>query len=152
MNAVRSAALFALLTLPLSAFAGHDEAELALTSARANVAAAERADAGRHATLELKTARDSLAQAEGSFDERDWTDAGGPGRQSARHHAKSSLHRTERSASSDDGDEGDDPLPSNSEDELPEECDSPELCAMTGTCCFPRLCRARCRRAMPPAA
>ncbi len=65
----------ALLTLPLAAWAGKDEAELALTAARANVAAADRADAGRYATLELKSARDLLAQAEGSFNDRDWTDA-----------------------------------------------------------------------------
>jgi uncharacterized protein YlxW (UPF0749 family) len=65
----------ALLALPLSAFAGRSEAELELTSARANLAAAERADAATHATLELREARDSLAQAEGSFADRDWDDA-----------------------------------------------------------------------------
>jgi hypothetical protein len=64
-----------LLALPLTVLAGKDDAQLALTSARANVASAERADAGRYATLELKSARDLLAQAEGSFDQRDWTDA-----------------------------------------------------------------------------
>lgn len=64
-----------LLALPLTVWAGKDDAQLALTSARANVASAERADAGRYATLELKSARDLLAQAEGSFDERDWNDA-----------------------------------------------------------------------------
>ena len=65
----------ALLVLPLSAWAGKDEAEVALTAARANIASADRADAGRYATLELKTARDLLVRAEGSFAERDWTDA-----------------------------------------------------------------------------
>jgi multidrug resistance efflux pump len=65
----------ALLALPLSAFAGRSEAELELTSARANVAAAERADATTHATLELREARDLLARAEGSFADRDWDDA-----------------------------------------------------------------------------
>jgi multidrug resistance efflux pump len=65
----------ALLALPLSAFAGRSEAELELTSARANVAAAERADAATHATLELREARDLLARAEGSFADRDWDDA-----------------------------------------------------------------------------
>lgn len=75
MPVFRTLAFGALLALPLSAFAGKDEAELALTSARANLAAAERADAGRLATLELNSARDTLAQAEGSFDERDWDDA-----------------------------------------------------------------------------
>jgi hypothetical protein len=67
--------LILMLALPLSAWAGKDEAQLALTAARSNVAAADRADAGRHATTELKTARDMLARAEGSFDDRDWTDA-----------------------------------------------------------------------------
>lgn len=65
----------ALLALPLSAFAGRSEAELELTAARANVAAAERADAATHATQELRQARDLLAQAEGSFRDRDWNDA-----------------------------------------------------------------------------
>lgn len=65
----------ALLVLPLSAFAGRGEAELELTSARANVAAAERAEAATHATQELRQARDLLAQAEGSFKDRDWRDA-----------------------------------------------------------------------------
>ncbi|MCB1552816.1 MAG: DUF4398 domain-containing protein [Xanthomonadales bacterium] len=64
-----------LTALPLSAWAGKDDAKLALTAARANVASAERAEAGRYATLELKSAQDLLAQAEGSFDDRDWTDA-----------------------------------------------------------------------------
>lgn len=70
-----SLALAVLLALPLSALAGKKEAELALTAARSNVAAAERADAPRHATVEVKAARDLLAQAEGSFADRDWTDA-----------------------------------------------------------------------------
>lgn len=64
-----------LLMLPLAAFAGKKEAEIALTAARANVAAADRADAARHATVELKTARDLLARAEGSFEDREWQDA-----------------------------------------------------------------------------
>ena len=63
------------LTLPLCAFAGKDEAQLALTSARANLAAAERADAARYANPELGSARDMLARAEGSFESRDWRDA-----------------------------------------------------------------------------
>lgn len=67
--------LFILLLLPLAAWAGKDEAELALTAARSNVAAAERAQAARYATLELKTAHDLLLRAEGSFEDRDWTDA-----------------------------------------------------------------------------
>jgi hypothetical protein len=75
MNSWKKILFVALLALPLTAFAGKKEAEVALTAARANVAAADRADAARHATLELKTARDLLARAEGSFDDRDWQDA-----------------------------------------------------------------------------
>lgn len=63
------------LALPLCAFAGKNEAQLALTSARANLAAAERADAARYANPELGSAREMLARAEGSFDSRDWNDA-----------------------------------------------------------------------------
>lgn len=75
MRTPRTLLCAALLALPLSAFAGRSEAELELTSARANVAAAERADAATHATLELREARDLLARAEGSFADRDWDDA-----------------------------------------------------------------------------
>lgn len=75
MRTPRTLLCAALFALPLSAFAGRSEAELELTSARANVAAAERADAGTHATQELRQARDLLAQAEGSFNDRDWDDA-----------------------------------------------------------------------------
>jgi TATA-binding protein-associated factor Taf7 len=75
MQRVHTLALAMLLALPMTALAGKQEAELALTAARSNVAAAERAEAARHATIELKAARDLLARAEGSFDQRDWTDA-----------------------------------------------------------------------------
>ena len=75
MRTPRTLLCAALLALPLSAFAGRSEAELELTSARANLAAAERADAATHATLELREARDLLARAEGSFADRDWDDA-----------------------------------------------------------------------------
>ncbi len=68
-------ALAMLLTLPLPAIAGKQEAELALTASRSNVAAAERAEAARYATIEMKAARDMLARAQGSFDARDWSDA-----------------------------------------------------------------------------
>ncbi len=71
----KASVLGLLLVLPLSVWAGKKEAELSLTAARANVAAAERADAGRLATVEMKTARDMLARAEGSYDDRDWDDA-----------------------------------------------------------------------------
>lgn len=67
--------ILCLSALPMFAWAGKDDAQLALTAARANVASAERAEAARYATLELKAARDLLAQAEGSFDDREWTDA-----------------------------------------------------------------------------
>lgn len=75
MRTPRTLLCAALLVLPLSAFAGRSDAQLELTSARANVAAAERADAASHATQELRLARELLAQAEGSFNDRDWTDA-----------------------------------------------------------------------------
>ncbi|MEZ5464646.1 MAG: DUF4398 domain-containing protein [Lysobacteraceae bacterium] len=64
-----------LLCLPLSALAGRSDAEKELIAARANVAAAERADATSRAPQALNTARDMLAQAEGSYEDRDWTDA-----------------------------------------------------------------------------
>lgn len=75
MRNFRKSVFVVMLALPMAVFAGKQEAELALTAARANVAAADRADAGLHATLDLKNARDLLAQAEGSFADRDWTDA-----------------------------------------------------------------------------
>jgi multidrug resistance efflux pump len=75
LSCSRALAFAALLSMPLTAFAGKNEAELALASARANVASAERADAARYATPELNSARDLLARAEGSFNDRDWTDA-----------------------------------------------------------------------------
>ncbi len=75
MKRLKASAWIVLLMLPLAAVAGKKEAELALTSARANVAAADRADAARYATTELKAARDMLARAEGSFEDRDWDDA-----------------------------------------------------------------------------
>lgn len=75
--AIRTAAGVALLLAmlaPATAFAGRDEAEVALTAARANVASAERADAAELAPVEYDTARDMLARAEGSYDEREWDD------------------------------------------------------------------------------
>lgn len=65
------------LALALSgpALAGRQEAELALTQARSAVAAAERAGATEDVPEDFNTARDSLAQAQGSFDEREWDDA-----------------------------------------------------------------------------
>ena len=63
------------LALPGIAQAGRQESELALTQARSAVAAAERAGATTEAANEFNAARDTLAQAQGSFDDRDWDDA-----------------------------------------------------------------------------
>jgi hypothetical protein len=57
------------------ALAGRQDAELALTQARSAVAAAERAGAVQKVPHDFHTARDTLAQAEGSFIEREWDDA-----------------------------------------------------------------------------
>ena len=74
MNA-RACVMAALLVLPAAAFAGRGDAEIALTSARSNVAAAERAGAATQAPVEFRIAVDMLARAEGSYAERDWEDA-----------------------------------------------------------------------------
>jgi hypothetical protein len=63
------------LAAPALAFAGRSESELALTQARSAVAAAERAGAAQEAPLEFNAARDTLAQAQASFEEREWDDA-----------------------------------------------------------------------------
>lgn len=73
MNA-RASVLAALLLLPTAAFAGRGDAELALTAARSNVAAAERAGAPQQAPVEYRTAAGMLARAEGSYIDRDWDD------------------------------------------------------------------------------
>jgi hypothetical protein len=67
--------LAATLVLSGPAFAGHKDAELALTQARSAVAAADRAGAPATVPRDFHTARDSLAQAEGSFEDREWDDA-----------------------------------------------------------------------------
>jgi chromosome segregation ATPase len=67
--------LAAALALSGPAFAGKQEAELALTQARSSVAAAERADAINEVPQDFNTARDALARAQGSFEEREWDDA-----------------------------------------------------------------------------
>lgn len=72
---LRALSLVAALALSGPAFAGRQDAELALTQARSAVAAAERAGAAQEAPQEFNTARDSLAQAQGSYDEREWDDA-----------------------------------------------------------------------------
>jgi hypothetical protein len=63
------------LAVPALAHAGRQEAELALTQARSAVASAERAGATAEAPLEFNASRDTLAQAESSYEDRDWTDA-----------------------------------------------------------------------------
>lgn len=72
---VQVASLAVALALSGPAFAGRQEAEIALTQARSAVAAAERAGATQDVPLDFNTARDSLAQAQGSFEARDWDDA-----------------------------------------------------------------------------
>jgi hypothetical protein len=72
---LQALSLAAALALTGPAFAGHNEAELALTQARSAVAAAERAGALQEAPQDFNTARDTLAQAQGSFEEREWDDA-----------------------------------------------------------------------------
>ncbi|HRQ63410.1 MAG TPA: DUF4398 domain-containing protein [Xanthomonadaceae bacterium] len=63
-----------LLALPGAALAGRQDAEIALTEARASVGAAQRAGAVELAGIELKTARDMLARAEASMERRRWDD------------------------------------------------------------------------------
>ena len=69
--------VFCLAALGFSgaAFAGHDDAELALAKAETAVSAAERAGAVSLASRELEEARMNLAASHGSFDERDYDDA-----------------------------------------------------------------------------
>jgi hypothetical protein len=70
-----TAALAILLALPGAALANRQDAEIALTQARASVGAAERAGAIELAGVELKTAHDMLRRAEGSMERRRWDDA-----------------------------------------------------------------------------
>lgn len=73
---LRAALLALLLVSPLAALAGKkDDAEIALTEARAAVQAAERAGAPEQVPVEMKTARDSLDQAESELDDREWYEA-----------------------------------------------------------------------------
>ena len=67
--------LAAALALAGPAFAGKQSAELALTQARSAVAAAERAGAVNEVPQDFSTARDSLAQAQGSYEDREWDDS-----------------------------------------------------------------------------
>jgi uncharacterized iron-regulated membrane protein len=63
-----------LLALPLSALAGRNEANTALTQASSGVAAAERAGAPQAAAVELANARDQLLLATRQCERRDWDD------------------------------------------------------------------------------
>ena len=72
---IRTIAFIAATTLAAPAFAGRQDAELGLTEARSAVAAAERAGATEFAAPELNIARDMLARAEGSYDDRDFDDS-----------------------------------------------------------------------------
>lgn len=71
---ITALALAGLLALPSVAMAGRQEAEVALTEARASVGAAQRAGAVELAGIELKTARDMLNRAEASMERRRWDD------------------------------------------------------------------------------
>lgn len=66
--------LAATLALSGPAFAGRQDAEIALTQARSAVAAAERAGAVQVAPVDFGVARDSLARATFLFDDREWDD------------------------------------------------------------------------------
>lgn len=66
----------ALVALALSgpAFAGRQDAEIALTKARSAVAAAERAGALQAAPSDFGTANESLSRATYLYDDREWDD------------------------------------------------------------------------------
>ena len=67
--------LAATLALSGPAFAGRQDAEIALTQARSAVAAAERAGAMQAAPADFGVANDSLTRATYLYDEREWDDA-----------------------------------------------------------------------------
>lgn len=72
---VQTLCLAATLALSGPAFAGRQDAEIALTQARSAVAAAERAGAAETVPAEFVVANDSLTRATYLYDERDWDDA-----------------------------------------------------------------------------
>ena len=72
---VQAWCLAATLALSGPAFAGRQDAEIALTQARSAVAAAERAGALEAASGEFAVANDSLTRATYLYDEREWDDA-----------------------------------------------------------------------------
>lgn len=67
--------LAAALALSGPALASRQGAELALTQARSAVAAAERAGAANEVPNDFASAREMLARAQGSYEDRDWDDA-----------------------------------------------------------------------------
>jgi hypothetical protein len=69
-------ALFAalLLVLPFAAQANRGEAETALTRASSGVAAAERAGAAQHSSVEIAAAREQLMLAQRGCERREWDD------------------------------------------------------------------------------
>jgi hypothetical protein len=64
-----------LLSIPPLAHAGKQDAEVLLTRAQGAVAAADRAGATQLAATEYRTARDTLARAQGLFDRREWDES-----------------------------------------------------------------------------
>lgn len=73
-NILRSACLAVALAVPMAADAGRTEARTAVTRAESGVAAANRAGAPQHASVEYGLARDQLMQAERACERRDWDD------------------------------------------------------------------------------
>lgn len=63
-----------LLCLPLTALAGRDEAETALTRANSGLAAAERAGALENSAAEVAVAREQLMLAQRGCERREWDD------------------------------------------------------------------------------
>lgn len=70
-----SIAMLLLLSMPPLAFAGKQDSEVLLTRAQGAVAAADRAGAAQLAASEFRTARDTLARAQGLFERREWDEA-----------------------------------------------------------------------------
>jgi hypothetical protein len=72
---VQAWCLAATLALSGPAFAGRQDAEIALTQARSAVAAAERAGALEAAASEFAVANDALTRATYFYDEREWDES-----------------------------------------------------------------------------
>ncbi len=71
----RTLALALLLAVPGMTYAGRQEAEVMMTRAQGAVAAADRAGAPQEAANEYRTARDTLARAQGLFERKEWDDS-----------------------------------------------------------------------------